>query len=328
MGSRLKGKVAIVTGSGQGIGRALAIAMAQEGAKVVTNNRKPGSTGLSSYGDEFVKKLSPADIEELRKLSGDAETTARDIIRMGGQATPFFGDVSDYKTAGKLIQTAVDKFGKVDILVNNAGAARRGFIWELSEEAWDLVMLAKVKGAFNCTRHASPLMKEQKWGRIINCTSSAWLGAKEHSNYGAANAAMVGLTRSIAKEVHKYGITCNAYAPMAITRFHINLLARIRSMAVNGHPLMTEDEILRFRDRHGPPEGMAPFIVYLATDEAAQINGTVFYSDGTGEYGIYSEPRLKKVIRKKTGVWTVDELVKTMPKTLLKGYKSKSGSAE
>ncbi|MBI2979728.1 MAG: SDR family NAD(P)-dependent oxidoreductase [Chloroflexi bacterium] len=321
MSSRLKGKVAVVTGSGQGVGKAIALGLAKEGAKVVTNNRRKGSTGLSIYGEEFAKKLSAEEKEHARQLSGDAETVAREIRDMGGEAVGFFGDVGDFKIAGKLIQTAVDKFGKVDILVNNAGTFSRGFVWELSEEAWDYVIRAKLKGAFNCIHHASPLMKGQKWGRIINCTAGAWLGAVEHPNYSAANAGVVGLTRSVARELYKYGVTCNAYSPLALTRGTISLSARAKIMAEAGIAISAGDRPVGRVSVQAPPEGLAPLIVYLATDEAAKVSGTVFKVVGS-EYAIYSEPEEKQVIQKKTGLWTVDELVKEMPKTLLKGYKS------
>ena len=322
MGDRLKGRVAVVTGSGQGIGRGIALGMAKEGAKVVANNRRPGSTGLSIYGKEFEEKLNAEEQEHARQLSGDAETVAKEIRDMGGEAVGFFGDVSDFKTAGKLIQTAVDNFGKVDILVNNAGTFSRGFIWDLSEEAWDYVIAAKLKGTFNCIRQVASLMKEQGWGRIINCTSSAWLGNVEHPNYSAANAGVVGLTRSVAREMYKYGVTCNAYAPTAMSRGHVSLSARIRMMAKAGAPLMDEERRIRMEELHGPPEGMAPLIVYLATDEASQVSGTVFAAAGNGEFRIYSEPEEKNLIKKETGLWTVDELVEVVPKGLLEGYQS------
>ncbi len=317
MGDRLKGRVAVVTGSGQGVGKGIAIGLAKEGAKVVTNNRRPGSTGFGIYGDEFDKKLSSEEKDHARQLGGDAETVAKEIIDMGGEAVGFFGNVSDFETAGKLIQTAVDKFGKIDILVNNAGAFRRGFVWELSEEAWDLVTLAKLKGTFNCIRHASPLMKEQRWGRIINCVATAWLGKMEHANYAAANAGAVGLTRAVARELYQYGVTCNAYAPKATTRATISLRARSRMMAEAGTPIMATQQAVSM----GAPEGLAPFVVYLATDEAAHISGTVFETAGNGHYAIYSEPEEKNVIEKEAGLWTVDELIEQVPKTLLKGYK-------
>src|SRR4030042_4335584 len=177
MGDRLKDRVAIVTGSGQGIGRAIAIALAKEGAKVVTNNRRPDTSG------------------------GDAEATARQIADMGGEAISFFGSVSDFEVAGKLVQTAVDKFGRLDILVNNAGADRPHMVWNMTEEEWDTCVDSFLKGTFNCIRFASALMREQKWGRIINTTSTAWLGTVGHCNYGAAQAGLVGLTRAVAREL-------------------------------------------------------------------------------------------------------------------------------
>ncbi|MGB8264681.1 MAG: SDR family NAD(P)-dependent oxidoreductase, partial [Dehalococcoidales bacterium] len=198
MGDKLKGKVAIVTGSGQGIGKAVAVALAAEGAKVVTNNRKPGTAG------------------------GDAATVAAEIKAAGGEAVPFFGSVSDFKEAQLAVQTAVKNFGRIDIIVNNAGSDAPKMVWNMSEEEWDLSIDSYLKSSFNCIRHATPLMREQKWGRIINTTSTAWLGAVGHCNYSAAKAGIVGLTRAVAREVGRYGITCNAYAPTAGTRFTLS----------------------------------------------------------------------------------------------------------
>ena len=151
MTGKLKDRVAIVTGSGRGIGHSIALALAKEGAKVVANNRKPDPTG------------------------GDAETLAREIVDMGGQAVPFFGDVSDFTVAGKLIQTALDSFGGLDILVNNAGFSNKVNPWEITEEQWDGVVDTILKGTFNCSRQAIPIMKKQGKGRIINCTSGCWI---------------------------------------------------------------------------------------------------------------------------------------------------------
>ncbi len=296
MGNRLKGKVAIVTGSGQGIGGAIAVAFAQEGAKVVTNNRSPGTKG------------------------GDAETIAKQIIDAGGQAVPFFGSISDFEVAGKLIQTAVDKFGRLDILVNNAGADKPHMVWNMTEEEWDMCVDSFLKGSFNCTRFACGVMREQKWGRIINTTSTAWLGTVGHCNYGAAKAGLVGLTRAIAREMGRYGVTCNAYAPTAGTRFTLSedIVAGFKKRFEAG--LMTKERYEELTNPPGP-ETVTPFLTYLCTNEAANINGQVFDVTG-GNIAIYSEPVKKKAIDKKEGLWTVEELIELVPKVLLEGYKN------
>jgi NAD(P)-dependent dehydrogenase (short-subunit alcohol dehydrogenase family) len=298
MGDRLKDRVAIVTGSGQGIGRAIAVALAEEGAKIVTNNRRPDTPG------------------------GDAETTAKQITDMGGQAVPFFGSVSDFELAGKLIQAAVDKFGRLDILVNNAGTDRPHMVWNMTEEEWDICVDSFLKGTFNCTRFACGVMREQKWGRIINTTSTAWLGTVGHCNYGAAKAGIVGLTRAVAREMGRYGVTCNAYAPTAATRFTVSeeIVAGFKKRYEAG--LVTKE---RYEELTNPPspETVTPFIVYLCTDEAADINGQMFDVTG-GNIAIYSEPVKKKTISKEEGLWTVEELVELVPKVLLEGYSNPS----
>ncbi len=300
MSDRLKDRVAVVTGSGQGIGRAIAIAMAKEGAKVVTNNRRAGAAG------------------------GDAETVASEIKIMGGEATAFFGSISEFDAAEKLIQAALKSFGRVDILVNNAGADAPRMVWNMTEEDWDRCMDSYLKGSFNCIRFASALMREQRWGRIINTTSTAWLGTVGHCNYGAAKAGIVGLTRAVAREVGRYGVTCNAYAPTAATRFTISgeVIAGFKKRYEAG--LMTKE---RFEELTNPPapETVTPFIIYLCTDAAADVNGQVFDVTG-GSIAIYSEPVKKKSIDKKEGLWTVEELIDLVPKVLLEGYKNPAPS--
>jgi len=296
MGDWLKDRAAIVTGSGQGIGRAIAIALAKEGARVVTNSRRPGTKG------------------------GDAETTAKEITAMGGQTVPFFGNVSDFTIAQQLVQEAIDNFGRLDILVNNAGADAPRMVWNMTEEDWDICVDSFLKGSFNCIRHACVIMREQRWGRIINTTSTAWLGAVGHCNYGAAKAGIVGLTRNVAREMGRYGVTCNAYAPTAATRFTLSedVVAGFKKRYEAG--LMTKE---RFEELTNPPppETVTPFIIYLCTDQAGDINGQVF--DVTGNnIAIYSEPVRKKVIQKQEGLWTVEELTAQVPKILLEGYQN------
>jgi 3-oxoacyl-[acyl-carrier protein] reductase len=320
MGRILKGKVAVVTGSGQGIGRAIAIGMAEEGAKVVTNNRRPGSTGHALLDDSILELMSPEQKEWLHKQAeesaGDAETTAQAIKKMGGEAVPFFGDIADFETAGKLIETAVDSFGRIDILANVAGAFGFSAIWEMSEELWDRVNLPKPKGYFNCIRHAVPFMIKRKWGRIINCTSIAFLGdVLKHAEYCAANAGAVGLTRAVAKELAPYGITCNAFAPFARTRAAFELTAYDKAVTEAKSPWM--DRKFAFSLENTPePEDVAPFISYLASDESAKINGKVFLVAGS-MIGLYSEPEIAKTLVKYGGRWTTDELKQQVPFGLL-----------
>lgn len=324
MGNRLKGKVAVVTGSGQGIGRAIAIAIAKEGAQIVTNNRKPDSTDATDLLGYSIDSLSQERQAKLNKsvseLTGDAEGTAKIIKDLGGEAVSFYGDVADFKTAEKLIQTSVDNFGDIDILVNNVGTFTYANCWEMSEEMWDTMNRIKYKSYFNCIRHATPYMIKKKWGRIINCSSLSWLGAvQQNSHYCAANAAVVGLTRAVAKELVDYGITCNAYTPRAFTRATATIVARMEKMADSGAP--QNDKLIKLFESGAPPDHFAPFIAYLATDEAADITGTVFNVSGGG-VAMYTIPQQINHINKENGIWTVDELVEIVPKELLKGYEN------
>ncbi len=323
MSNNLEGKVAVVAGSGQGIGRAIAIRLAKEGAKVVTNNRCKGSTGFAFITEENLKALSEEDkkwLEDgMKSVEGDAETTADTIKEMGGEAIPFFGDVSKFDVAEQLIKTAVNGFGKIDILVNVVGTFGFSEIWKMSEEQWDHVCGIKPKAHFNCIRHALPYMMEQKWGRIINCTSGAFAGSDKHTNYATANAGVLGLTWSVAQEVYKYGITCNAFAPAALTRASYELEAYIRAVPPEQSPMGYGK--ISIMDVSPPPEELAPFIAYLATEDAGNISGSIFFTAGNG-IDMYGDLRMEKRIFKYGDNWTVDELKKEVPRGLLRGYRS------
>lgn len=289
----LEGKVAVVTGSGQGIGKAIAVAMAREGAKVITNNRKPGTEG------------------------GDAETAAKEIRDAGGAAVAVFGDVAKFDDAQRLIQAAVDNFGRIDVLVNSAGADAPRMIWNMTEEQWDRCIDSFLKGTFNCTRFASALMREQRGGRIISMSSDAWLGTVGHANYGAAKAGIVGFTRAIARELGRYGITCNAVCPEAATRFTLapDVVAGFKKRYEAG--LITKE---RLDELLGVPsaEYVAPLVIYLASDRSGNINGQVLRASG-GEITVYSEPIRMKSIFKSEGIWTQEELSELIPATLAAG---------
>jgi 3-oxoacyl-[acyl-carrier protein] reductase len=326
MGDILNGKVAVVTGSGQGIGRAIAIGMAEEGAKVVTNNRRPGSTGKGVLSDSQIDLIKDEEREQLEKdlerVAGDAETTAETIREAGGEAISFFGDISDFKVAADLIQTTVDKFGKIDILVNVAGSFGFSPVWEISEELWDKVNNVKPKGHFNTIRHALPHMMEQKWGRIINCTSRAFLGdVIKHAEYCTANAGVVGLTRAVAIEMYPYGITCNAFSPYALTRASYELTAYGSSTSREDGPFLMK------RTPSGPmppapdPADIVPFLIYLTTDAAKMVSGSIFSLGGNG-VGLYSEPVIARNLVKTGERWTQEELIQQAPRALFMGYRS------
>ncbi|MBI4332957.1 MAG: SDR family NAD(P)-dependent oxidoreductase [Chloroflexi bacterium] len=289
----IQGKVAVVTGSGQGLGFGIAMGLAKEGAKVVTNNRKPGTEG------------------------GDAETAAKAIRDAGGEAAACFADMSKFQDCEKLIKTAVEKFGRIDILVNNAGVDRAKMVWNLSEEDWDFLLDIILKGAFACTKFAAGYMRERKWGRIVNITSDAFRGTVGHVNYGAAKAGIVGLTRATALEVGRSGITCNAIAPTARTRMTANpeVEAGLRKRVESG--LMSQAAFQDYLNM-GDPESIAPFIVYLASEAAANINGRTF-NVTANKVSLYSEPEEVRSIFKKEGIWTQEELANYIPKTVAQG---------
>lgn len=322
----LEGKVAVVTGSGQGVGRAIALALAEQGAAVVTNNRSPGHN-IDSQLDE--KKLSVLTEEqrqwvkdEFERYGGDAETTAAAIRAKGGKAVACYADISDYEQAGKLIQTAVDNFGGVDILINVAGAFGFSPFEKMEPALFEKVNAVKPKGYFNTCRHAVPYMLEKGWGRIVNCTSRAWLGdIIRHAEYCTANAGAVGLTRALAVEYHDRGITANAFSPYARTRASVDLAMYDQTVGDDEKAWGGKSAAPK-ADNTPLPEDIAPFICYLCTDEAAGINGSVFNIKGNF-VGLYSDPVIIKNVRKEGPErWTVEELVNCAPKGLFEDYTS------
>jgi 3-oxoacyl-[acyl-carrier protein] reductase len=299
--------------------------MAREGAKVVTNNRRRGSTGNALLNDSMINSLSKEKQEWLKKQSeeanGDAETTARTIKELGGEALPFFGDISDFDVAAKLIKATIDAYGKIDILINVAGTFGFNSVWEITEETWDRVTNTKPKGYFNTIRHALPYMIKQKWGRILNCTSRAFLGdVLKHAEYCAANAGVIGLTKAVAKEIYQYGITCNAFAPFAKTRAAFELVAY--DMAVNKDKSPWMDRKFAFPLEVAPsPEQMVPFLIYLSTNAADKISGSVF-NVGGNNIGLYSDPEVSHSLVKYGNPWTIEELNQQAPRGLFENYVS------
>jgi NAD(P)-dependent dehydrogenase (short-subunit alcohol dehydrogenase family) len=263
----LQGKVAVVTGSGRGIGRGIALALAREGAKVVIND-----VGCEIDG------------------RGGAEDPAMQVVReiqaLGGEAAPNYDSVSDFKAAENIIQTAVKTFGRIDILVNNAGIVRDRSIGKMSEDDFDAVIAVHLKGSFNCGRHAIPIMREQGYGRVINITSSAGLrGNFGQTNYGAAKAGLMGLTLVWAVELGKYGITVNAMSPAGITRMTGTI------PGLEGKEMPPESN----------PDLNGPMVAFLASEKAANVNGQVFGRRGWG-YTLFQTPRPIAMMYKKGGM--------------------------
>ena len=247
MANALRDKVAVVTGSGKGIGRAVALAMANEGASVVVNDVVPEN----------------------------AEATTKDITDTGGQTVAFLGDIAKFEVAQQLIQTAVDNFGRIDILINNAGINRISPIWEMAEEDWDSVVDIHLKGTFNCTRHACRFMKEQRWGRIINTSSVAWLFAWNCCNYAAAKAGVIQLTNVAAKAMGTYGINVNCIAPGAVVTEAVYEL-----YGEEAERRLQEVEKVTVLGHVGKPEDIANVVLFLASDESSHITGQVIRVDG------------------------------------------------
>lgn len=331
MGNRLAGKVALVTGSGQGIGRAIAIALAQEGAKVVTNNRAPVKKNTANQlTEEHLKKLTPEQLEwynrEIEKYTGDAETTARAIREMGGEATAVFGNIVDFNDAKRIVDTAVEIYGSLDIVVNVAGAFGFAPIEKIDEELWDKVTGVKPKGYFNIIRHAVPYMREKKWGRIVNCSSPAWMGGGiRQSEYCTANAGTVGLTWALAEELADDNITVNAFCPAAKTRASVDMELFDKVVEEDAKSTKSGQPIMKY-DEGQPPELFAAFIAYLCTEEAANVTGSVFMTMGTF-IARYQNPfpitEPDKVLFNPTGeAWTVEKLLEVAPKTIFKDYKN------
>lgn len=301
MGDRLKGKVALVTGAGRGLGRCHALALAAEGAKVVVNDLGGAMNGSGS-------DQTPAD------------GVVAEIKKMGSDAVANYDSVASFEGAENMVKCALDNFDRLDILINNAGVLRDRMVFNMTEEEWDTVIKVHLYGHFNCSKHASTVFRRQRGGRIVNTSSVAGLGNMGQANYSAAKEGIVGLTRTLARDLGRYGVTCNAIRPMAGTRLTLTPELKAawgKSMGIDGTEL---DNFMKMV--FPPPECISPFVVFLCTDEAANINGRTFSVTG-GEVHLYSEPEYIRSIYTK-GMWTVDELCELVPNSLASGLENPS----
>jgi NAD(P)-dependent dehydrogenase (short-subunit alcohol dehydrogenase family) len=303
--ARLEGRTAVVTGSGRGIGRAVAMLLAAEGAKVVVND--PG-VSLDGSGTD----------------NGPAAQVVEEIRAAGGTAVPNFDSIATVEGGENLVKTALDNWGRLDIVVNVAGILRDRMIFNMSEQEWDDVIAVHLNGHFNTIKPASILMRQQRFGRIVNYSSISGLGGNPgQANYGAAKAGIAGLTRVVARDLGRYGVTCNAIAPGANTRMTASVSDQSRALraGVSGGGgaggAAVEDirrpEMPELRDA----EYVAPMTVWLCTDAAWDVNGKVFHVAG-GNVSLASEESAGKTIAK-AGMWSVDELATMVPNILMNG---------
>jgi NAD(P)-dependent dehydrogenase (short-subunit alcohol dehydrogenase family) len=270
----LEGRTAIITGAGRGIGAAVAVGLAAEGASVIVSD-----AGVSVDG-------TGAD-------PSPAEEVAAAICSQGGIAVADATDVTDFEACEKLIARAVDEFGHLDILCNVAGILRDSMIFKMSEADFDAVVGVHLKGTFNTTRHASAYWREHRGGqyRLINFTSLSGLqGAPSQPNYAAAKLGVVGLTYSCANSLRNYGVTCNAIAPVAGTRMTQTIGGGRASLDYSAE-----------NPRLGP-ENVVPPVVYLASKRSDWLNRRVIFA-GNGRISLFSNPVIEREIVSESGTW-------------------------
>jgi NAD(P)-dependent dehydrogenase (short-subunit alcohol dehydrogenase family) len=281
MGDMLRGKVAAVTGAGNGLGRAYAISFAAQGASVVVNDLGTSYDGHGSSHDE-------------------ADRVVGKIRSEGGKAVANYASVATEEGAQSIIQQAVDAFGRIDILVNNAGIIRdHRDVDAIITEDWDLMVRTHLYGMMFCTRAAAVYMKKQNYGRILCTSSHIGLGFAGQSTYSMVKEGIVGFARTVAREMAKYGTTCNILRPIAAWRG-------------------IGPEFKNPRVEVNQPEDVAALATYLVSEAADHINGCIF-EVFHGHVGIFVEPPPVEQTLTKEGRWTPEELAEAVPAKLTAG---------
>jgi NAD(P)-dependent dehydrogenase (short-subunit alcohol dehydrogenase family) len=283
MARRLEGKVAVITGGGNGVGRGIALSMAEHGASIVVNDIGREEDGTSS-----------------------ADKVVVEIIKAGGSAAANMDSVATMEGGERIVNTAIEKFNKVDILVCCAGNMIRKPVIEMTEEDWDSILNVHLKGHFSCSKAAAVEMIKQGAGRIIGVSSRAAGGGGGSSAYSAAKAGILGFTSALAFELREHGITANVLIPSADTQ----LFPGERPKPPPEHRGIPASLNI-------DPEYVAPIVTYLATDQAQGITGHIFYASG-GDICIYAKPldvpgETNNMFIRKIGKWTLEELDQVIP---------------
>ncbi|MDH6218305.1 SDR family oxidoreductase [Streptomyces pseudovenezuelae] len=273
MGNFLAGKVVAVTGAGRGIGRAVALAAAAEGAKVVVNDY-----GVSVDGASPASEIASAVVKEIEAAGGEAVAVADDISTMaGGQ---------------RVVDVALSSYGRIDGVVCVAGILRERMLFNMSEEEWDPVIATHLKGTFTVFRAASAVMRKQRAGVLIGFTSGNHQGSVSQANYSAAKGGIISLVRSAALGLNKYGVTANAVAPVARTRMSANVPMELAEM--------------------GEPEDVAALVVYLLSERAREVTGQVYTVAGA-KIAVWAQPRELRAAYAEGGSWTPEKIAEFLP---------------
>jgi NAD(P)-dependent dehydrogenase (short-subunit alcohol dehydrogenase family) len=284
----LEGKVVVVTGAGRGIGAAIAKLAAQKGAKVIVNDIGVGLDGAG--GDQT-----------------PAQEIVNEIKKAGGEAAASYDSVSEFSSAGKIIQCAMDNFGRIDAVVNNAGILRDVIFHKMTENDWDSVVNVMLKGAFNTARHAADHFRKQDSGAFVHMTSTSGLiGGMGQANYGAAKLGMVALSKAISVDMSRFNVRSNCIAPVAWTRMTASIPAKdpVTAARIEQRKQVT-------------PEHNAPLAVYLVSDAAKGVNAQVF-ATRKNEIFLMSQSRPLRSVHRADG-WTPERCAEHMYPALKTG---------